>query len=114
MSVGVSARAIDGVYGRPAAGVPAHLQWLDGSSWEPVARVETDTNGKIAAWADWSFRPGTYRIVFDSDHYFAGLGLAAAYSDIAVAFRLRDESDTCIIQVAISPSSYMMHFETSG
>lgn len=112
--MGVSARAIDGVYGRPAAGVPAHLERLDDRSWESVARVETDANGEISAWADWPFRPGTHRIVFDSDHYFAGLGLAAAYSDIAVAFRLRDESDTCIIQVVLAPSSYVMHFETSG
>ena len=40
--MGVSARAMDGVYGRPAAGVPACLERISDDTWEPVARVETD------------------------------------------------------------------------
>lgn len=112
--MGVSARAMDGVYGRPAAGVPACLERLSDDAWEPVARGETDADGKITAWADWSFSPGAHRILFDSDRYFAGLGLAAAYPDIAVAFRIRDGSDSCVIQVVLAPSSYAMNFETSG
>lgn len=110
----VTARALDGVYGRSAAGIRARLDRLTDKGWEPVAHGETDVEGQIKDWADEPFTRGAHRIVFDSDYYFAGLGLAAAYPEISVAFRIRDESDTCQIQLVLAPSSYSMHLETRG
>jgi 5-hydroxyisourate hydrolase len=112
--MGVCARALDGVYGRSAAGVRARLEHLGDDGWEPVAHGETDADGTIAVWRDRPFRQGAHRIVFDSDYYFAALGMAAAYPEIAVAFQIRDESELCQIRLVLAPASYATHFETGG
>jgi 5-hydroxyisourate hydrolase len=44
--------------------------------------------------------------VFDTDSYFAGIGLAAAYPEIVVIFRMRDESHAFQVQVTLAPHSY--------
>lgn len=108
----VSARALDGVHGRSAAGIRARLDRLGDDGWEPVARGETDADGAITTWLDLPLVRGTHRIVFDSGRYFAGLGVVAAYPEIAVAFRIDDTGSTCRIQLVLGPSSYSMHFET--
>jgi 5-hydroxyisourate hydrolase len=106
----VSAQALDGVYGRPAAGVRARLEERRGSDWSQIADAETDADGNISDFADGALRRGPYRIVFDSDHYFSGLGVSAAYPEIAVVFRVRTEPHTCQIQVLMTPYSYSMYF----
>jgi 5-hydroxyisourate hydrolase len=106
----VSAQALDGVYGRPAVGVRARLEQSVDGHWSGIAEAETDTNGNIVDFADGVLRRGPYRIVFDSDHYYSGLGVSAAYPEIAVVFRVRAEPHTCQIQVLMTPYSYSMYF----
>ncbi|SCG63970.1 hydroxyisourate hydrolase [Micromonospora humi] len=106
----VSAQALDVVYGRSAAGVRARLERPSGESWRTVSQAETDSDGQILDWLDDDFEQGAYRIVFDSDSYFASLGISAAYPEVAVVFRVQDETDTCQIQVLLAPYSYSMFF----
>ncbi|MEU1681233.1 hydroxyisourate hydrolase [Micromonospora zamorensis] len=110
----VSAQALDGVFGRPAAGIRARLERASDGGWKPVADAESDPEGHIDDWAAELLERGPYRIVFDSDHYFSGLGVSAAYPEIAVTFRVQDESDTCQVQVLLTPYSYSMYFGTRG
>lgn len=112
MPMCVSARALDGVHGRSAAGIRARLDRLGDHGWEPVAHGETDADGAITTWLALPSVRGTHRIVFDSGRYFAGLGVVAAYPEIAVAFRIDDTGSSCRIQLVLGPSSYSMHFET--
>ncbi len=106
----VTAQALDVVYGRPAAGIPARLEQRGQVGWEPVAGAMTDDDGQILDWATKRLDQGDYRIVFDSGSYFASLGVSAAYPEIAVVFALLDETDACQIQVQIAPYSYSMFF----
>ena len=106
----VTAQTLDGVYGRSAAGVRARLERDRGSGWQDLADAETDSDGRISEWRDWKLERGLYRIVFDSDYYFVGLGLSAAYPEIIVTFRMNDETDAYQIRVMISPYSYSTHF----
>ncbi|MDG4801383.1 hydroxyisourate hydrolase [Micromonospora sp. WMMD980] len=106
----VSAQALDVVYGRSAAGVRARLERPSGDSWRTVSQAETDSDGQILDWLDDELEQGAYRIVFDSDSYFASLGISAAYPEVAVVFRVQDETDTCRIQVLLAPYSYSMFF----
>jgi 5-hydroxyisourate hydrolase len=108
----VSAQALDVVYGRSAAGVRARLEQPAGDGWRVVAHAETDVEGRILDWLDGKLEQGAYRIVFDSDSYFASLGISAAYPEINVLFRVQDESDTCQIQVQLAPYSYSTFFGT--
>ncbi|GAA1518904.1 hydroxyisourate hydrolase [Sphaerisporangium rubeum] len=109
----ISAHALDGVYGRSAAGVRARLERDGGGHWHDVAGGETDSEGRISDWCDEKFERGLYRIVFDSDYYFVGLGLTAVYPEVIVTFRMKDEADDYQIQVMFSPYSYSTHFRIS-
>ncbi|MEU9889962.1 hydroxyisourate hydrolase [Sphaerisporangium sp. NPDC051011] len=110
LGMSVTAQALDGVYGRSAAGVRARLEQDCLGRWQDLADAETDSEGCISEWRDKKLERGLYRIVFDSDYYFVGLGLTAAYPEIIVTFRMRDETDAYLIQVMLSPYSYSTHF----
>ncbi|MDF5759325.1 hydroxyisourate hydrolase [Spongiactinospora sp. TRM90649] len=107
----ISARTLDGLYGRPATDVPARLEKASNGDWEFVASAITDDDGCISGWHE-KLACGLYRIVFDSDRYFARLGLTAGYSEIIASFRLRDEAAAYQIQISLAPCSYSTYFES--
>lgn len=118
----ISAQAVDVVYGRPAAGVRVCIDRkvpdMSGGAdeWITVARAETDSDGCIDL-QDWTvdrLGPGPYRLVFDSDAYFATLGLSSAYKEVSVEVRLSDDSDGCQVEVRLAPYSYSMFFGLRG
>ena len=103
------AQTLDGTYGKGAVGVPAHLARADGNGWIEVAEAETSSDGRIDDW-DWHLERGTYRILFESDSYFAGLGSVAAYPEVLIIFRVRNDSEAFHIQLTLSPYSYSIYF----
>lgn len=107
-------QVLDGTYGKSAVGVSACLSRANGNGWTTVADAETDDGGYIPDWGSWHFEHGIYRIVFDSDNYFAGLGTATAYPEVAVVFRMHSESAKFQIQVTLTPYSYSTYFGTLG
>jgi 5-hydroxyisourate hydrolase len=110
----ITVQALDSMYGRPAAGVHARLERLADPDWRAVVSAETAGDGYILEWQGANFERGLYRLVFDSDHYFVGLGISAAYPEIAVMFRVLDEADSYKIQVTLSPYSYSTYFGTAN
>lgn len=110
----VVAQVLDGTYGKAAAGVRADLSRANAQGWLTVAEAETNVNGCIDDWDIWYLERGLYRIVFDSDSYFAGLGAASAYPEVVVIFRLQDEYDVFQVQVVMAPYSYSAYFGTMG
>ncbi|WP_433256953.1 hydroxyisourate hydrolase [Streptosporangium sp. CA-135522] len=112
--MGISAQALDSVYGRSAAGVRARLERAEDSHWSAVADAETDGEGCITEWCGQKFERGLYRIVFDSDYYFVSLGLSAAYPEISVIFRMQHEADSYQIKVMLSPYSYSTYFGSNN
>lgn len=105
-------QVLDSTYGKSAVGVRARLARAQGSSWSMVAEAETNAEGCIEDWDSCSLERGLYRIVFDSDSYFAGLGGSAAYPEVIVIFRMQDESYAFQVQVTLSPYSYSTYFGT--
>lgn len=107
----VVTQVLDSTYGRPAAGVRTRLARVSGDDWTTVARAETNSDGLIEDWDNWRLERGLYRITFDCDSYFAGLGGAAAYPEVTLTFRLMDES-LVQMQLALAPHSYSTYFGT--
>jgi 5-hydroxyisourate hydrolase len=105
-------QVLDGVYGKSAVGIRARLARADDNGWTMVAEAETNTNGCIENWDTRRLERGLYRIVFDSDSYFAGFGGAAAYPEVMAVFRMLDESYAFQVQVTLAPYSYSMYFGT--
>jgi 5-hydroxyisourate hydrolase len=112
--MGVVARALDGVYGRSASGLRVRLERDQGGNWLTIGIVESNERGYIGHWENASLDRGLYRLVIDSDQYFSGLGVTAAYPEITVMFRLRGGHEPCDIQVVLAPYSYSTYFLTNG
>lgn len=107
-------QVLDGTYGKPAAGVRAALACVYANSWTTVEEAETNLDGRIDNWDIGHLERGLYRIVFDSDSYFAGLGVAIAYPEVTVIFRLEPVAHSFQVQVILSPYSYSTYFGTAG
>ena len=105
-------QALDGMYGKPAIGVTARLARADANNWTTVAEAETNQGGCIEEWDIGQFERGVYRTVFDSDGYFARLGLAIAYPEVVVVFRMEPETHAFQLQVTLAPYSYSTYFGT--
>jgi 5-hydroxyisourate hydrolase len=103
-------QVLDSTYGKPAVGVRAHLARANGTGWMTVAEAESNIDGRIEDWDSWQLDRGLYRIVFDSDNYFAGLGGIAAYPEVIVIFRMLDEPQVFQVQVMLAPYSYSTFF----
>jgi 5-hydroxyisourate hydrolase len=78
-----------------------------------VADANTDGDGCIQEWHFRHLERGLYRIVFDSDGYFARLGAASAYPEIVIMFRIEDESRLLRVHVTLCPYSYSTYFGTT-
>lgn len=105
-------QVLDGTHGKSAVGMHALLARAGENGWTAVADEETDHNGRIEEWAGWYLERGLYRIVFDSDGYFSSQGVAAAYSEVGVTFRMEGGGECFRVQVTISPYSYSAYFGT--
>ncbi|GIJ08912.1 hydroxyisourate hydrolase [Micromonospora andamanensis] len=101
----VSARALDGVLGRPAAGLRIRFE-RDDNGWRPIAWDETDSDGFVLVWPASGPRAGAYRLVLDCDHYFVGLGLIASYPAVVAVFRVADEVESYHLEVVLAPAAY--------
>jgi 5-hydroxyisourate hydrolase len=106
----ITTRVLDGTYGQSAAGVRAYLERASGNGWVTVCDAETDSGGRIEDWDSRQLERGLYRIVFDSDRYFATLGTVTAYPEIVVIFRMPSESRSFQVHVTLSPYSYSTYF----
>jgi 5-hydroxyisourate hydrolase len=109
----IVAQVLDGTYGKPAVGVRACLTRANANRWSPIAEVETNAEGYIEDWDSWHLERGLYRLVFDSDSYFSGLGATTAYPEISVTFRMQNGFSTFHMQVTLAPYSYSTYFGTT-
>jgi 5-hydroxyisourate hydrolase len=102
----ISAQVLDGTYGQPAAGARVRLERSGPDGWDLVAEAETDAQGSIESWGRDDLKHGLYRLVFDCDRYFAGLGGMTAYPEVVVIFRMPTELHACQVQVVLAPYSH--------
>lgn len=108
----IVAQVLDGMYGKSAVGVRASLARASGNSWITVADAETNGEGCVEDWDSLHLERGLYRIVFDSDNYFAQLGATSAYPEVIVIFRMQNEYYAFQVQVTLAPYSYSTYFGT--
>ncbi len=102
----LSTHVLDAVSGTPAAGIPVEaLARNDAGEWNSIGSGVTDDDGRIAQVADEALTPGTYRIVFDTEDYFAGRGVPAFYPEVAITFVVADERHYHV-PVLLSPFAF--------
>ncbi len=100
----ISTHVLDSSLGKPAAGISVRLEkfagggWIEISTngdaerahdtpgdWIEAASGITDTDGRCRDLAR-DATSGPYRIVFDTGPYFARMGRASIYPEIAITF----------------------------
>lgn len=104
----ITAEALDGMYGQAAGAIGMRLDRADGGGWLTMARGKASGTGRIDDWDCPPADRGLYRIVLDSNGYFAALGLSSAYPEVSVIVRV-DERERCHVQVVLSPHAYSAH-----
>jgi 5-hydroxyisourate hydrolase len=70
----VTTHVLDTARGVPAAGVPVRLEHVSSEGRTEIARTRTGYDGRASGLGPQRLTPGTYRLVFDTAEYFAGLG----------------------------------------
>lgn len=106
----IYAQVYDSAYGTSASGIRACLTRWGVTDWVMIAEAEANADGRIGDWNVPQLEHGLYRIVFDSDSYFAALGARSAYPQIIISFRVRREDNGFYVQLTLSPYSYCTYF----
>ncbi|NQX27719.1 hydroxyisourate hydrolase [Microbacteriaceae bacterium VKM Ac-2854] len=102
----VTTHVLDAVSGRPAAGVPVALDAKLGSGWESIATAITDADGRVGEFGPEALDAGIYRVVFDTEAYFAATGQTGFYPEVSITFELADERAHYHIPLLLSPFAY--------
>jgi len=103
---GISTHVLDTSRGRPAAGVPVHLDRADDSRWELLGSAVTDADGRVPALLDSPPAEGRYRLTFDTAAYFAAVGAHAFYPEVSVTFVVNGDDDHYHVPLLLNPFAY--------
>jgi 5-hydroxyisourate hydrolase len=105
----ISTHVLDVARGAPAGGVEVHLAMENtDESWTEVSRAWTDDDGRVKPFflVEQQLSEGTYRLVFDTEHYFSELGVQFFYPQVTVVFRVADAAQHYHVPLLISPFGY--------
>ena len=104
----ISTHILDVNRGKPARDVPVQLEKREGPGhWRPLHSQRTDQDGRCAQMlASEELPPGIYRLVFDTDTYFEGLGIHALYPVVEVTFHVREGESQFHIPLLLSANGY--------
>jgi 5-hydroxyisourate hydrolase len=106
---GITTHVLDTARGRPAAGVPVMLEARgEGGAWRVVGRGATDADGRLRELLppDFSLSEGDYRLTFGAGAYFAAAGSEGFYTEVVVAFVVRDAAAHYHVPLLLSPYGY--------
>jgi 5-hydroxyisourate hydrolase len=102
-------QVVDGMHGRPAAGLKAVLYREVDGCWQECGHGSTDADGLVADWGDAPVVRGVHRLVFDLGTYFAPLGVEPFFPWVAVTFRVADPVERYEMPLMVTP-----HFFSAG
>ena len=105
----ITTHVLDTARGRPAAGVPVVLEMRGaGGGWRVVGRGVTDEDGRRRDLLapDFALEEGSYRLTFDVAAYFASCGTQGFYTEVSVAFVVRDAAAHYHVPLLLSPYGY--------
>jgi len=103
---GITTHVLDTARGCPAAGVPVILERAVDSRWQPVGRGTTDADGRARDLLLSAPAAGRYRLTFDTNAYFRGVGEAGFYPEVSVTFVVDHGDDHYHVPLLLSPFGY--------
>lgn len=104
----ITTHVLDTAIGRPAAGITVILELRHASEWSPVARSETDKDGRVASLTEgYIMTPGTYRMTFDTGSYLRDHGITHPFfPQVAVTFQVLDAAEHFHVPLLLSPFGF--------
>jgi len=102
----ITTHVLDTARGCPAAGVPVALEVRSGEGWKTLGRRRTDADGRVRELADGELAAGTYRLTFDTEAYFAAIGVDGFFPVAQVVFQVRDPAQSHHVPLLLSPFGY--------
>lgn len=86
----ITSHVLDVQRGKPASGVPLHLEKEEGKGWKSLGKAITDADGRAEALlaAGSSLSPGIYRLTFATRAYFEASGQKCFYPEVSIAFEV--------------------------
>jgi len=104
----ITTHILDVSSGIPARGVPVILERQTENVWKIVGEGVTDDDGRARDLfpPDADLSAGIYRLVFDTETYFARRQIEGFYPQITVAFTVRDAQSHFHVPLLLSPFGY--------
>ena len=104
----ITTHILDVSKGRPASGVPVVLEYEQGGEWKEIGRGQTDEDGRLKDLlpAEFDLMAGTYRLIFDTSHYFSAQRTESFYPSVMVTFIVREAAQHYHVPLLLSPYGY--------
>lgn len=104
----ITTHILDISAGAPARGVPVTLERETEEGWEVIGNGVTDEDGRVRDLldADAAIKTGNYRLIFDTEYYFAERQIDCFYPHVTIAFTVFDSSQHYHVPLLLSPFGY--------
>jgi hydroxyisourate hydrolase len=103
----ITTHVLDISRGGAAAGVGVVLEVRHEGEWRLVGRGTTDANGRLTTLTAGSdVRPGTYRLTFDTGHYFRAAGMGEPFFPEALVTFVVGGGEHYHVPLLLSPFGY--------
>ena len=104
----ITTHILDISAGAPARGVPVTLERETAEGWEIIGDGVTDDDGRVRDLLepDAALKTGNYRLIFDTEFYFAREEIEGFYPNVTVAFTVNDASQHYHVPLLLSPFGY--------
>jgi len=104
----ITTHVLDTARGRPAAGVPVTLEVEAAGGWILLGKGTTNADGRVADLMpdDTAIEAGVYRLIFDTNTYFAGNSVAAFYPQVTIVFKIENTHQHYHVPLLLSPFGY--------
>jgi 5-hydroxyisourate hydrolase len=104
----ITTHILDVSKGTPARGVPVTLERQTITNWEIIGKGTTDEDGRLRDLlvSEAILQAGNYRLIFDTETYFAKQQIEGFYPQVTVAFAVRDAAQHYHVPLLLSPFGY--------
>lgn len=102
----VTTHVLDTASGRPAAGIPVRLKFLDNGAWIDLGSAQTDADGRVKSLGPAALESGTYRLEFSTAEYFAAQKTAAFFPEVVLTFDVDSSEPHYHVPLLLSPYSF--------
>ena len=103
----ITTHVLDTSLGRPGAAIAVELERVDGTVWHLVGGGVTDNDGRLRTLTpEGPVQPGTYRIRFQTDAYFAAHQTQGFFPVVEIQFTVVDGAQHYHVPLLLSPYGF--------